>query len=77
MDCLDRTNVIQSLLARRSMQSQLRVGPIITEEVDTKKQLNNNNFYFCREQWLWHFGDTMGEVTCIKNIEISQTSPAV
>lgn len=27
MDCLDRTNVIQNLLARRSLQSQLRVGP--------------------------------------------------
>ena len=26
MDCLDRTNVIQSLLARRSLQSQLEVG---------------------------------------------------
>lgn len=25
MDCLDRTNVIQSLLARRSLQSQLVV----------------------------------------------------
>lgn len=25
MDCLDRTNVIQSLLARRSLQSQLEV----------------------------------------------------
>jgi len=25
MDCLDRTNVIQSLLARRSLQSQLQV----------------------------------------------------
>lgn len=27
MDCLDRTNVIQCLLARRSLQSQLLVGP--------------------------------------------------
>ena len=26
MDCLDRTNVIQSLLARRSLQSQLQVN---------------------------------------------------
>lgn len=26
MDCLDRTNVIQSLLARRSLQSQLQPG---------------------------------------------------
>lgn len=26
MDCLDRTNVIQSLLARRALQSQLQVG---------------------------------------------------
>ena len=26
MDCLDRTNVIQSLLARRSLQSQLQVS---------------------------------------------------
>lgn len=27
MDCLDRTNVIQSLLARRSLQTQLQVTP--------------------------------------------------
>lgn len=27
MDCLDRTNVIQSMLAQRSLQSQLRVRP--------------------------------------------------
>ena len=27
MDCLDRTNVIQSLLARCSLQSQLQVSP--------------------------------------------------
>lgn len=26
MDCLDRTNVIQSLLARRSLQAQLQVS---------------------------------------------------
>lgn len=26
MDCLDRTNVVQSLLARQSLQSQLRVN---------------------------------------------------
>lgn len=34
MDCLDRTNVIQSLLARRSLQSQLQVtasGPAMSE----------------------------------------------
>ncbi|MED6271976.1 Phosphatidylinositide phosphatase SAC1-A [Characodon lateralis] len=28
MDCLDRTNVIQSLLARRSLQSQLQLGQL-------------------------------------------------
>lgn len=28
MDCLDRTNVIQSLLARRSLQSQLQVREV-------------------------------------------------
>jgi len=31
MDCLDRTNVIQSMLAQRSLQLQLRVRP---QEVD-------------------------------------------
>uniref|UniRef100_A0A8C2B2Y2 SAC1 like phosphatidylinositide phosphatase a n=1 Tax=Cyprinus carpio TaxID=7962 RepID=A0A8C2B2Y2_CYPCA len=29
MDCLDRTNVIQSLLARRSLQSQLQTMPML------------------------------------------------
>ena len=33
MDCLDRTNVIQSLLARRSLQSQLQVSDIPTAEL--------------------------------------------
>ena len=32
MDCLDRTNVIQSLLARRSLQSQLQVSDIPTAD---------------------------------------------
>uniref|UniRef100_A0A8C2DY57 SAC1 like phosphatidylinositide phosphatase a n=1 Tax=Cyprinus carpio TaxID=7962 RepID=A0A8C2DY57_CYPCA len=35
MDCLDRTNVIQSLLARRSLQSQLQVT---TQELETGKR---------------------------------------
>ena len=30
MDCLDRTNVVQSMLARRSLQSQLQVNTIQT-----------------------------------------------
>lgn len=29
MDCLDRTNVIQSLLARRSLQAQLQVNVLL------------------------------------------------
>lgn len=29
MDCLDRTNVIQSLLARRSLQAQLQVNALL------------------------------------------------
>lgn len=29
MDCLDRTNVIQSLLARRSLQAQLQVNGLL------------------------------------------------
>lgn len=33
MDCLDRTNVIQSLLARRSLQSQLQVRDRITNSI--------------------------------------------
>ena len=30
MDCLDRTNVIQSLLARRSLQAQLQVQTLFS-----------------------------------------------
>lgn len=33
MDCLDRTNVIQSLLARRTLQSQLQVLPHVNAEM--------------------------------------------
>ncbi|KAM7372725.1 hypothetical protein PAMP_007627 [Pampus punctatissimus] len=47
MDCLDRTNVIQSLLARRSLQSQLQrmgvlnVGQRIEEQADFEKIYKN------------------------------------
>lgn len=34
MDCLDRTNVIQSLLARRSLQTQLQVRRSPKERAD-------------------------------------------
>ena len=35
MDCLDRTNVVQSMLARRSLLSQLRVAHTHTHTVHT------------------------------------------
>uniref|UniRef100_A0AAQ4S9A1 SAC domain-containing protein n=1 Tax=Gasterosteus aculeatus aculeatus TaxID=481459 RepID=A0AAQ4S9A1_GASAC len=47
MDCLDRTNVIQSLLARRSLQSQLQrmgvlnVGQRIEEQAEFEKIYRN------------------------------------
>ncbi|XP_027891482.1 phosphatidylinositol-3-phosphatase SAC1-A isoform X2 [Xiphophorus couchianus] len=47
MDCLDRTNVIQSLLARRSLQSQLQrmgvlnVGQRIEEQAEFEKVYKN------------------------------------
>ncbi|XP_028316439.1 phosphatidylinositol-3-phosphatase SAC1-A isoform X2 [Gouania willdenowi] len=47
MDCLDRTNVIQSLLARRSLQSQLQrmgvlnVGQRIEEQAEFEKIYKN------------------------------------
>ncbi|KAI6074710.1 Phosphatidylinositide phosphatase SAC1 [Aix galericulata] len=47
MDCLDRTNVIQSLLARRSLQAQLQrlgvlhVGQRIEEQADFEKIYKN------------------------------------
>ncbi|KAG7243814.1 hypothetical protein INR49_007498 [Caranx melampygus] len=49
MDCLDRTNVIQSLLARRSLQSQLQrmgvlnVGQRIEEQAEFEKIYKNGN----------------------------------
>ncbi|OXB65956.1 hypothetical protein ASZ78_002704 [Callipepla squamata] len=59
MDCLDRTNVIQSLLARRSLQAQLQrlgvlhVGQRIEEQADFEKIYKNvyNKYFklsFCR-----------------------------
>ncbi|XP_072772678.1 phosphatidylinositol-3-phosphatase SAC1-A-like [Nerophis lumbriciformis] len=47
MDCLDRTNVIQSLLARRSLQSQLQrmgilnIGQRLEEQADFEKIYKN------------------------------------
>ncbi|GAA6094323.1 phosphatidylinositol-3-phosphatase SAC1-B, partial [Tachysurus ichikawai] len=47
MDCLDRTNVVQSLLARRSLQSQLQrlgvlhVGQRIEDQVECEKIYKN------------------------------------
>ncbi|XP_049895636.1 phosphatidylinositol-3-phosphatase SAC1-B-like, partial [Epinephelus moara] len=46
MDCLDRTNVVQSLLAERSLQSQLRVGPY-NHMVDITFKTTED-----RKQWL-------------------------
>uniref|UniRef100_A0A3Q3G8L4 SAC1 like phosphatidylinositide phosphatase b n=3 Tax=Kryptolebias marmoratus TaxID=37003 RepID=A0A3Q3G8L4_KRYMA len=60
MDCLDRTNVIQSLLARRSLQSQLqRVGVLhtgqkIEEQTDFEKIYKNawaDNADACAKQY--------------------------
>uniref|UniRef100_A0A8C7TJN0 SAC1 like phosphatidylinositide phosphatase b n=1 Tax=Oncorhynchus mykiss TaxID=8022 RepID=A0A8C7TJN0_ONCMY len=65
MDCLDRTNVIQSLLARRSLQSQLErlgvlhMGQRIEDQADFEKiykngdpQLKSTHFpYPSRTQW--------------------------
>lgn len=45
MDCLDRTNVIQSLLARRSLQAQLQVNITFLNLLLTKK-----NTYFKKEE---------------------------
>jgi hypothetical protein len=38
MDCLDRTNVIQSLLARRSLQAQLQVNITLLKKIVVKKK---------------------------------------
>lgn len=38
MDCLDRTNVIQSLLARRSLQAQLQVSTTLLEKKKVLKK---------------------------------------
>ncbi|XP_026228172.1 phosphatidylinositide phosphatase SAC1-B isoform X1 [Anabas testudineus] len=60
MDCLDRTNVIQSLLARRSLQSQLRkmgvlhMGQQIEEQADFEKMYKNawaDNADACAKQY--------------------------
>ncbi|XP_046875564.1 phosphatidylinositol-3-phosphatase SAC1-A [Hypomesus transpacificus] len=60
MDCLDRTNVIQSLLARRSLQSQLQrmgvlnVGQKIEEQADFEKIYKNawaDNANACANQY--------------------------
>jgi len=52
MDCLDRTNVVQSLIARRSLKSQLvKLGILpeqrqIEEYKDFDFMLRNSNFFF-------------------------------
>ncbi|XP_068603089.1 phosphatidylinositol-3-phosphatase SAC1-A [Brachionichthys hirsutus] len=60
MDCLDRTNVIQSLLARRSLQSQLQrmgvlhMGQHIEEQEDFEKVYKNawaDNANACAKQY--------------------------
>ncbi|XP_028818986.1 phosphatidylinositide phosphatase SAC1-A isoform X2 [Denticeps clupeoides] len=60
MDCLDRTNVIQSLLARRSLQGQLQrmgvlhVGQKIEEQADFEKIYKNawaDNANACAKQY--------------------------
>ncbi|KAF4801351.1 Phosphatidylinositide phosphatase SAC1 [Turdus rufiventris] len=60
MDCLDRTNVIQSLLARRSLQAQLQrlgvlhVGQRIEEQADFEKIYKNawaDNANACAKQY--------------------------
>ncbi|XP_030580552.1 phosphatidylinositol-3-phosphatase SAC1-B [Archocentrus centrarchus] len=60
MDCLDRTNVIQSLLARRSLQSQLQrmgvlhMGQQLEEQTDFEKMYKNawaDNADACAKQY--------------------------
>ncbi|XP_008296958.1 phosphatidylinositol-3-phosphatase SAC1-B [Stegastes partitus] len=60
MDCLDRTNVIQNLLARRSLQSQLQkmgvlhMGQQIEEQTDFEKTYKNawaDNADACAKQY--------------------------
>ncbi|XP_069573326.1 phosphatidylinositol-3-phosphatase SAC1-B [Brachyistius frenatus] len=60
MDCLDRTNVIQSLLARRSLQSQMqRMGVLhvdqqVEEQADFEKMYKNawaDNADACAKQY--------------------------
>ncbi|KAM4706340.1 phosphatidylinositol-3-phosphatase SAC1 [Rhinophrynus dorsalis] len=60
MDCLDRTNVVQSLLARRSLQAQLQklgvlhVGQRIEEQVQFEKVYKNawaDNANACAKQY--------------------------
>ncbi|XP_070994392.1 phosphatidylinositol-3-phosphatase SAC1-B isoform X2 [Oncorhynchus clarkii lewisi] len=60
MDCLDRTNVIQSLLARRSLQSQLErlgvlhMGQRIEDQADFEKIYKNawaDNANACAKQY--------------------------
>ncbi|XP_061764279.1 phosphatidylinositol-3-phosphatase SAC1-A isoform X3 [Nerophis ophidion] len=45
MDCLDRTNVIQSLLARRSLQSQLQRMGILNIGQRLEEQVDFENIY--------------------------------
>ncbi|XP_058503205.1 phosphatidylinositol-3-phosphatase SAC1-B [Solea solea] len=60
MDCLDRTNVIQSMLARQSLQSQLQkmgvlhMGQQIEEQLDFEKMFKNawaDNADACAKQY--------------------------
>ncbi|KAK5862813.1 hypothetical protein PBY51_018173 [Eleginops maclovinus] len=60
MDCLDRTNVIQSMLAQRALQSQLRkmgvlhAGQQIEEQMDFGKKFKNawaDNADACAKQY--------------------------
>ncbi|MEE6517862.1 hypothetical protein FKM82_028394 [Ascaphus truei] len=60
MDCLDRTNVVQSLLARRSLQVQLQrlgvlhVGQRIEEQAEFEKVYKNawaDNANACAKQY--------------------------
>ena len=43
VDCLDRTNVVQTLLARRILEQQLKTYDIIkyNESIDSYKQLSH------------------------------------
>ncbi|XP_060938050.1 phosphatidylinositol-3-phosphatase SAC1-B isoform X1 [Limanda limanda] len=45
MDCLDRTNVIQSLLARKSLQSQLQKMGVLNMGQKIEQQMDFEKFY--------------------------------